>query len=131
VETGIVKRTIPWAGGDKEFAFRLSHNSMCEAQGKLGYEYSPEGDQAFFRDLGNGDAYRGFKRLRTFIHHALLEKHPDITEEQAGEVITALRFSGTSKLIKDLLRWMMPEPDPEAKVAEGKAPADPSPGTSS
>ena len=130
METGLVKRTISLAEGEQEFAFRLSHNTMCEMQGKLGYAYTPDGDAEFFRDLAEGRAYRGFKRLRTLLHGALLEKQPKTTEALAGEIITALGFPKTSALVKELMEWTVPEPEPGEAASEGKAP-EPSAGTGS
>jgi hypothetical protein len=99
---------------DKTWTLRLSMNDLIALQEKLGFG---DDDDAFLTQLGQ---IRGMKRLRTIVHVALAGRQPDITEQQAGDIITEVGFQKVFGLVTESLKWSMPDPEP-AGAEGGKA----------
>jgi hypothetical protein len=108
-----------------KLVFRLGINEMISAQNDLGLA---EDDQGFLNALDN---LRSLKKIRTIIFNGLRGAQPEITESDAGDLITELGVVGTVKIIKEALRWALPEKEDESgKGGRGKPPR-PSGGPSS
>jgi hypothetical protein len=105
----------------KKVVFRLGNNEMIELQGALDLAGKDEEFLACF------DNYRDFRLVRMITFYALKKHQPEITEDQAGDIVTELGLEEMAKIRKECLRWALPEPEPR----KGGAPARPSGGPTS
>jgi hypothetical protein len=91
-------------GGDKHTViFRLGVNEMIGLQEALGLK---ENDEGFFAAI---EKPRGVATLRTIVKWALVYGNPNITDEEAGEIITELTVPKIRKLIDDAVSWALPD----------------------
>ncbi len=58
--------------------------------------------------------------MRTTVHLALLARHPEVTEEQAAEIVTAIGVERAGSLIVDALRWAMTTKAPAASPVQSE-----------
>lgn len=103
------------------FIFRLGINEMISAQNDLGLA---EDDQGFLETLDN---LRSLKKIRTIVLNGLKRDQPDTTEEMAGDLITELGIERMVEVIKQALRWALPDKEADAIPKKGGKPR-PSPG---
>ena len=109
VGEGESKRTLIW---------RLGNNELIGLQDELGMKDDDE------RFLATIDKPGSFRRLRTIVLWALRYGQPDITEVQAGDIVTELKIPRVRKLIDESLTWAMPEKsDTPAGPPKGKGAA--------
>lgn len=100
----------------------LGINELILLQKAIGVESEAEFMAKFEKLMGES-----LSNLRKFFHQGLLREQPDMTEDQAGDLITELGIEQASVEMRAMLKWVFPEPKP-ATAATGKAIA-PSPGT--
>lgn len=98
---------------DKTLIFRLGVNEMIRIQDALGLA---EDDAKFLTALSN---LRSFKAVRTIVFSGLQRDQPEITEEQAGDVVTELGMARIAEIIQQALRWALPEKKPGAAGEKG------------
>jgi hypothetical protein len=103
------------AGGEK-LTFRLGVNEMVRIQDALGLA---DDDQKFLLALSN---LRSFRAVRTIVHSGLLRDQPEMTEEQAGDVVTELGMARVGEMIQQALRWALPDKKPDNGKREGQKP---------
>jgi hypothetical protein len=104
----------------QKWTLRLGMNAWITLQEELGFA---EDDAGFLSSITR---VRGMKKIRTMIEVGLREKHPEMTPQIAGDIITDLSIPRATQLVQQALMWAMP--DVEAETETGKAP---SPGGSS
>lgn len=100
--------------------FRLGINEMISAQDELGLASD---DQGFLDALDN---LKSMKRIRTIVYCGLKRDQPDVTPETAGDLITELGIPGIVEVIKQALRWALPEKEAGSGVPKRGAPTRPS-----
>jgi hypothetical protein len=104
--------------GRRTLVFRLGINELIELQDALGIT----DDEKFLAAL---DQLRSLRKVRLIVLHAMRYAQKDATEAEAGEVITELGIERVGKLIREVLKWALPQP--EGKAVSGKG-ASASPG---
>jgi hypothetical protein len=110
-----LKGEVEVSAGEDSIVFRLGINELIELQDDLGIE----DDEAF---LSAFDNLRSLKKLRKVVFHAMKHARPDVTEIEAGDLITDLGSEKIRELIGDALKWALPQPEPRSPKA-GKGPA--------
>jgi len=85
--------------------FRLGVNEMIGLQEALGLK---ENDEGFFAAI---EKPRGVATLRMVVRWALVHGQPEITEEEAGDIITELGIPKIRRLIDDAVAWALPDKD--------------------
>ena len=98
--------------GEKTYVFRLGINELISLQRALGLQ--DEDIQEFFQRLG-GDLT--LEKLRTVVFHGLKRAQPEVTEDDAGDVIDSIGISGVAPLIIESIKLGAPIADPDAKRA--------------
>lgn len=93
-------------GSGKKLVFRLGVNEMIRIQDALGLA---DDDAKFLAALSS---LRSFKAVRTIVHSALLRDQPEVTEEEAGDVVTELGMQRVGEVIQQALRWALPDRKP-------------------
>lgn len=102
--------------------FRLGMNELINLQEALGYG---DDDERFMAEVDSGKAFRGLKRIRTAVLHALLKHQPEMTQERAGEIVTLLGPDRVGELLTEAMKWAMPEPAESKGQKRGKGAASP------
>ena len=107
----------------KMLIFRLGINELIGLQDALGMKDDDE------RFLATIDRPGSLKRLRAFAKAALTCHQPDITDEQAGDIVTQLGIPKLRQIIDEAVSWALPDKsDTPSGVTKGKGVAA-SPGT--
>jgi hypothetical protein len=96
--------------------FRLGINEMISVQNDLGLA---EDDQGFLNTLDN---MRSLKKIRTIVLNGLKRDHPAFTEEMAGDLITELGIERMVEIIKQALRWALPDKEAADTPKKGGKP---------
>lgn len=104
-----LKGEVLLEAGGEQFTFRLGVNEMIAVQDALGLA---DDDAKFLVALSN---LRSFKSVRTIVHCGLLRAHPDITVDQAGDIVTEVGIARVGEVIQEALRWALPEQKPGAR----------------
>lgn len=101
------------------YTLRLGVNELIQLQDAFGIE----DDAAFLAELPS--RMRGLRDLRKFFSVGLRRHHPDLTDEQVGDLMTELGLAEITKHAAEAMRWAWPEP-PAGKVEPKpkKAPRD-------
>ena len=107
----------------KSLTFRLGVNEMLEVQNALGLA---DKDDAFLA-VFDSDRLRNLKTVRTIAFHGLRRDQPDITEQEAGDLVVEVGLLKFGEIIREALRWALPEKDEETRDGAPR----PSPGPSS
>lgn len=97
----------------KELTFRLGINEMLSLQADWGMT---DDDQKFLNAL-DGDS--SLKRFRTKVLWALKRAHPEITEEQVGEIITSLGVERVKSALAEAVAWALPAKQVTPALAAG------------
>jgi DNA-binding protein YbaB len=113
--------------GGKKHVLRLTINQLISVQDALGYG---DKDEEFMKELLTGRLFRSFKKLRTLVYVAMQDATEDVTEEQAGDLITAMTLAKMPTVMLQCLRWAMPAAEPDEPRKKGGKPR-PSPGPTS
>lgn len=108
--------------GGKTLIFRLGINELIGLQDEWGMK---DDDEKFLIAL---DEKRSLKRRRSLVKAALIYAQPDITDEQAGDVVTELGLPKIDEVLMETLAWALPPKEPSRAPAKGKGEAA-SPGT--
>jgi hypothetical protein len=119
-----LKGEVAFEAGGQSYTFRLGVNEMIELQNQLGLA----GKDAEFLEVLGGIS--GFGQVRACIYVGLRKHHPEVTEELAGDIVTELGMSQIPDIIRQALRWALPEKEEGAGGGRGK-PARPSRGPTS
>ena len=90
--------------GGRKLLFRLGVNELIEVQGDFGLA---DQDEAFALALKN---LAGFKRHRDMVFRGLQLHHPDITIEQAGDLMNEIGMERVKEAIESALNLAFPEP---------------------
>lgn len=100
---------VPFTADGKDYIFRLGTNEMVKLEKMLRVENALE-------EFGKGKL--GLSGLRTMTYVGLSRHHPDLTEEEAGDIIDEIGgFEALSKLIEESMGALIVEgkdPKPEA-----------------
>lgn len=102
-------------GDGRKHLFRLGVNEMINAQEALGLV---EDDQKFLVVLSGA---RSFRVARVIVHCGLRGAQPDLTLEQAGDILTEIGLVRFGEIIEKALRWALPERKQQSEQ-EGKKP---------
>jgi hypothetical protein len=84
--------------GDMTVKLFLGVNEVIAAQKALGVD----------SDVASLAKIRSFGEVRTLVFHGLRKLQPSMTEEQAGDVITAAGMPAITAALRDALAWAMP-----------------------
>lgn len=107
--------------GGRKLIFRLGVNEMIRIQDALGLA---DDDQKFILALST---MRSFKAIRVIFHSGLLRDQPDMTEEQAGDLVTELGLPRAGEVIAQAFRWAMPDQTSERRAAKPRPSGGPTP----
>lgn len=102
----------------KAWILRLGINELISAQNAVGLA---DKDEEFLQALDNLSG--SFRRMRAVVYHGLKGQHPDVTELQAGEIITAIGRFKMAGFIVIALRWALPEAAPGSQEGGGGRPS--------
>lgn len=95
--------------GGKTYSFRYGMNTLVVLEDKLGCKTIQE----VMARINPGRL--SFRDLRLLIQAGLYKHHPDVSEEQAGELMDEMGgVEGTLERIMQALQTSFPDPDPEA-----------------
>jgi hypothetical protein len=100
--------------GGKKLTFRLGVNEMIAIQNDFGLADKDEEFALALQQLS------GFKRPRMVIYHGLLAHQPEITIEEAGDIMTELGMPRCERTIEEAVRWALPEKEPVDPKKGGK-----------
>ena len=92
--------------GDATYTLRLTINSICELEAEAG---KPIGDVA--RDAESGS----IRPVRMIMWAALKDRHPEMTLNGAGDLMTAIGLSKCSEVMTKVLQAAFP---PAPQIAE-------------
>lgn len=132
--TGEVEFTVPFqrrdAKGkrlkdDRTYIFRLDCNRLIRLQDEMGLA---ENDAEFLVRIDN---IKSLKQLRDLMKAGLTQHHPEIQDDEVGEIITALGSTGTVRVMAEAIRWMLPDPQKGGGQGKDAAAESPSPGDDS
>ena len=98
----------------KAWILRLGINELISVQGAVGIA---DKDEEFLQALDNLSG--SFRQMRAVVYHGLKGAHPEITELQAGEIVTAIGRFKMAALVVVALRWALPEKEPTGAPQEG------------
>lgn len=99
----------------KTLTFRLGVNEMLELQSDLGLADKDDSFLACFDE----DKLRNLGVVRKIVRFGLKRDHPDLTLEEAGDIITELGLAKLQAVIKQALKWALPEPEPAKEGGAG------------
>jgi hypothetical protein len=105
--------------------FRLGVNEMLEAQNGLGLADKDDAFLAVFDE----ERLRNLKTVRAIAFYGLKRNQPEITEQEAGDVVVEVGLLKFGDIIREALRWALPEKDEGAR--DGAARPSPGPLSSS
>jgi hypothetical protein len=109
----------------KTLIFRLGVNEMLAAQNGLGLA---DKDDAFLA-VFDADQLRNLKTVRAIAFYGLKRDQPEITEQDAGDVVVEVGLLKFGEVIREALRWALPDKDEGAR--DGAARPSPGPASSS
>lgn len=115
-----LKGEVEVAALGKTLTFRLGVNEMLEVQNGLGLADK----DASFLAVFDGDQLRSLKTVRTIAFCGLKRDQPEITEQEAGDVVVEVGLLEFGAIIRKALRWALPDKD----EGERDGAARPSPG---
>lgn len=101
-----MKGEVAFQALGREFVFRLGVNEMIELQNALGV--SDEDLGAVFEER----RMRNAKHVRAVTFFGLRLRHPEITLEQAGDIVADIGLTEMFRVILRAMRWALPEKDP-------------------
>jgi len=106
-----LKGEIEFKSGAETYVLRFGMNELIELQEAYGID-DEDMDALMPKLAAKMDALKG-RRKAVFI--ALKANHPEITEQQVGDLVSDVGFQQMGKLILDALRWALPEKKKEAE----------------
>ena len=109
----------------KTLIFRLGVNEMLEVQNGLGLADKDDAFLAVFDE----DRLRNLKTVRAIAFYGLNRDQPEITERDAGDVVVEIGLLRFGDIIREALRWALPDKDEGAR--DGAARPSPGPPSSS
>lgn len=109
----------------KTLIFRLGVNEMLEVQNGLGLADKDDAFLAVFDE----DRLRNLKTVRAVAFYGLNRDQPEITERDAGDVVVEIGLLRFGDIIREALRWALPDKDEGAR--DGAARPSPGPPSSS
>jgi hypothetical protein len=119
---GEVEVAVP--GREKPLVFRLGVNEMIELQNALGMA----GQDTDFLHVFDESRLRTLKTVRAVALYGLRKHQPDLTEEQAGDIVVEIGLIRMGGVIREALRWALADPaEKDADAGEAGEPR-PSPG---
>ena len=101
--------------GGRTVVFRLGINELIDLQEALGLK---DDDERFLASLDN---LRSLRKLRAAVKVAVSTEQPDITDKQAGDIVTELGFARVGEIIAEALYLAMPDKSQAPQGAKGKA----------
>lgn len=115
---------VSFQDGDQTFTFRMGVNQLLDFQERMGLAGQ---DEKLWEALDN---LRSLSVMRKIIYCGLIKSHPEITEEDAGEIISNLGLPKIAEIVMEALRWALPDKK-EAGPADDKGKPRPSRGPKS
>lgn len=92
----------------KKLVFRLGVNEMIELQNALGLADQDDAFLAVFDE----HRLRNLGQIRRVILFGLKGSWPEVTEGDAGEIITEVGLVRAGEIIRDALKWALPDREP-------------------
>jgi len=114
--------------GETTWTFRVCNNTLCRLQNDKDLGFKGEDEEFLPWLAAKLDAFAP-RVYRLVAYHGLIPKHPDITLEAAGDVVTAVGAQRLAQVFIEALKWAVPE-SKEKEKPPGKGTA-PSPGATS
>lgn len=110
--TNPLRGQVAFEAGDTPYVLRLGLNEMISLMTAWGIP--PNDLEQLFQRL---QELRSFVVLREVVLHALKRDKPQLTLEEAGDVITQVGFDRMGELIMEAIRWALPEPQEDQPEA--------------
>ena len=107
---------VEFEAGGKKHVLRLDVNALIAAQAAMRIE----DDEAFWGLLMN-KLTGSLIGYRTIVYHGLKETEPDITEAEAGQIITLYGSQKMLAVVAEAIKWALPE-QKEAGPGKGDKP---------
>lgn len=104
---GQVSETI----GGNTYVFRIATNEWCELEDEHG-KTTDELITEFFELVSAGKLKMSY--LRSFFRAALLGTHPEITHQEAGEIMSDIGLVEAGGLLGRIISASIPEPETKA-----------------
>jgi hypothetical protein len=105
----------------QDLIFRLGVNEMLELQNALGLA---DRDDVFL-SVFDEDKLRNLKTIRTIFVYGLKRPDQSLTEEEVGNIVTELGLSVIPGIVKEALRWALPEKEETPPGGEPRPSAGP------
>lgn len=105
----------------KDLIFRLGINEMLELQSALGLV---DKDEEF---LANFDNFRNLTVIRKIALFGFKRHQPEMTEAEAGDIVTELGLESMAKIRREALRWALPDQEPPKEGGKPRPSAGPTP----
>lgn len=118
--------TVDLEVGGASLKLYLGINEMIRLSADLGVREGEDG--RFFEILDDLTRNPSVAKLRSVFYHALTKHQPDVTEDDAGDLMTALGMDRMGEVLGDLLKWATPD---APKGGDGEGSGRPSSGPTS
>ncbi len=109
-----LKGEVEIEAAGRKWTLRLGCNEMIEAEAALGVD---DGGLGIFLEQN-----RRMKNVRAVVFYALKRDQPEVTEEQAGDIITEIGLHAMMVKVLELFTWALPEKKPGIGGEKGGAP---------
>lgn len=106
---------VEFEAGGKKHVLRLDMNALIAAQAAMRIE----DDEAFWGLLLN-KLTGSLAGYRAIVYHGLKQTEPEITEEQAGEIITSFGSQKMLAVVAEAIKWALPDQKEAAPTDKGK-----------
>jgi len=109
-----LKGEVSFEAGGKTLMFRMGVNQLLDFQESMGLAGK---DEELWEALDN---LRSLSVVRKIVFCGLKKDQPEMTEADAGEVISEVGLPEIAVIILRALRWALPEKKEEAEPGEGE-----------
>ena len=124
-----VKGVFDLPAGDAVYKIRFGMNEIIELEEKFDRPATQ-----IFTEMMTAENFR-FRYLRDILHAGLQEHHPDVTEKEAGNIITEVGVTAASRVLMEAVMAAFPDtvvgeeskntsPGKTAKNAKGRTGED-------
>lgn len=96
----------------KSWTLRYGTNALCELEDKLAQPIN-----VIMAMLQDREALR-IKTIRSVVWAGLREKHPEVTEKDAGDLISAIGFPAMMAKVAEALKAAFPDDPDEGSAAD-------------
>jgi hypothetical protein len=116
----VLRGEVAFEAGGVRYVLRLGINEMITLM--VAWKLPPSAGVEFFQRLGE---LTSLVELREVFLHGLRRDKPEITVEDAGDVLTQIGFARAGDLITEAIRWACPPAQDDADPGGGTDSGDP------